>query len=806
MAKKVLKKVEDRSVMLDTVLEDVMHDSMIPYSESVILDRAIPRVEDGLKPVQRRILYAMHEMGVTPDKTYKKSARIVGDCLGKYHPHGDSSIYGAIVRMAQSFSMRMKLVDGHGNFGSIDGDSAAAMRYTEIRMSTLALEVLRDLDKDTVDWTLNFDDSLKEPVVLPGRFPNLLVNGADGIAVGIATKIPTHNLGEVIDAVVAMIDNPSIKLLDLLKIVKGPDFPTGAFIIPIDSMESIYETGKGKIKIRSRIHIEDEGNDKKNIVITELPYQVSKSELLTRILSLHEANKDTLSGISDIVDESDKNGIRAVIKTKRGTDVDQILAFLLKKTNLEVNYSINIVAIANGKPEQLGLVDILKYYIDYQREIIRRRTSYDLKIAKDRCEIVKGLMIAIRNIDEVVKIIKSSATTTIAKQTLRDRFDLSDAQAQAILDMRLKNLTHLEIGKLEEELARLEKTIAELSEILASKRKQLSVVRKEILEIKKSHKSGRLSVIMDPQATEVLLSTQSENTVYREGVLVTNYKGQLKFMSPKSFSLGSRDSSDASNLALQAINVHNSGHLFAFTNFGNIVKLSVDALPEKKWRDKALNIGQLDPEVKVGERAIKLFFFDEIPLGEVIMFTKAGMVKRTDWNEFVGLRSFASAINLDDDELINVELVKEEANILSITRGGLSLLYKIEDVPVQGRKAGGVRGMKLNDGDTIAFAGLCDDEGEVVIVTDKSLGKRVIIPTLDVSNRYLKGVKIVELGKDSQVFFVCIVKLPYDLAVLVGDNVKIVNTEDIRLDTRTTKGKSIVKGDISEIIPFKNAL
>ncbi|MDD4839134.1 MAG: DNA topoisomerase 4 subunit A [Clostridia bacterium] len=804
MAKKVAKIVDDKSIMLEAVLEDVMHSSMMPYSESVILDRAIPRVEDGLKPVQRRILYAMHEMGITPDKPYKKSARIVGDCLGKYHPHGDSSVYGAMVHMAQTFSMRMKLIDGHGNFGSIDGDSAAAMRYTECRMSTLALELLRDLDKDTVNWVPNFDDCLQEPLMLPGRFPNLLVNGADGIAVGLATKIPPHNLGEVIDGVVAMIDNPNIKLEELLKLVKGPDFPTGAVIIPVDTIESIYATGKGKIKIRSRMHIEEEGINKKNIVITELPYQVSKSELLTRIADLREANKEILSGICEIIDESDKNGIRAVIKTKRDTNVDKVVSFLFKKTNLEVNYSINIVAIANGKPEQLGLVAILKYYVEYQREIIRKRTAHDLKIAKDRCEIVKGLMIAIKNIDAVIKIIKTSATIAIAKQSLREKFSLSDVQAQAILDMRLKALTHLEIDKLADELAALEKQIAELTEILNSKRKQLSIVRSEILEIKKAHKSGRISVIMGVQEENISLPTNDESVPYREGILTLNSQGQLKFMSPKSFTQGSKDTENADNLAAVALTVNNSGFLFAFTNFGNIVRVPVDALPEKKWRDKAISIGQMNPEVKVGEKVVKLFFFDQMPIGEVVLLTKKGMVKRTDWSEYVELRSFATAIKLTDDELINVVSASEKENIMTITKNGLSLIYGVSDVPIQGRNAGGVKGIKLNDDDFVAFAGLSDDEGEVVIITDKGLAKRVIIPSLDVSNRYLKGVKIVELG-GSNVFFVSIVKMPYDLAIVSGDTVKIVNTEDIRIDTRTTKGKSIIKGGITDVIALKTS-
>lgn len=797
MAKKAAKIIEDKSVILENVLEDVMHDSMLPYSESVILDRALPRVEDGLKPVQRRILFAMHEMGLTPDKPYKKCARIVGDCMGKYHPHGDSSVYGALVRMAQPFSMRVRLVDGHGNFGSIDGDSAAAMRYTEARMGPLALELLRDLDKDTVSWTPNFDDSMQEPVILPGRFPNLLVNGADGIAVGLATKIPPHNLGEVIDAVVAMIDNSNIGTNELLKFVKGPDFPTGAIIIPVDPLEDIYETGKGRIKIRSRFHIEDEGNDKKSIVLTELPFQVSKSELLTKIADLRENNKEILSGISDIVDESDKNGIRAVIKLKRDTDIDAVIDFLLKKTNIEISYSINIVAIANGKPEQLGLKDILKYYVNYQREIIKRRTAHDLKIAKDRCEIVKGLMIAVQNIDAVIKIIKSSENTAVAKDALRKKFDLSDVQAQAILDMRLKALTHLEIGKLEEELKELEKTIAFLSEIMSSSKRQLQVVRQEILEIKKAHKVGRYSVISLGQ-DEVYASTKSESVQFKEGVLTLNPLGHLRFMSQKSFVTGFKDTSVFANLASEKYTVNNLGNLFAFTNLGNVFKISVDSLPEKKWRDKATLAGQLNPEVKLGEDIVKLFFFDEAPVGELVFLTQNGMVKRTDWSEFAEIRSFAQAINLtDDDKLLNVSDVSAGENILTVTKEGMSLIYRAADVPMQSRKAGGVKGIKLNDTDKVVFAELSDDEGEVVIITENSNAKRVIIPSLEVGNRYLKGVKIVDLA-DNKVIFASIVKTPYNIALLQGEEVTVVNTEDIRIDTRTTKGKTLSKSKIDK--------
>ena len=800
MAKKQQKEIVYSSAIYDVVLEEVMHNSMLPYSENVILDRALPRVEDGLKPVQRRILYSMYEMGITPDKPYKKCARIVGDCLGKYHPHGDSSVYGALVRMAQPFAMGLKLVDGHGNFGSVDGDGAAAMRYTEARMAPLALELLRDLDKDTVSWTPNFDDSLEEPTILPGRFPNLLVNGANGIAVGLATNIPTHNMAESIDAVVAMIDNPSITTAELLKTFKGPDFPTGGFIIPVDSLESIYETGKGRIKIRSRLHIEDEDNGKKNIVITELPYQVNKAELLTKIADLRDANKELLSGISDIVDESDKTGMRAVIKLKKDAPVDKIVAFLMKKSNLEIGYSINIVAIAGGKPEQLGLRDILKYYIAYQREIIVKRTNFDLKAAKARAEIVKGLLVAIANIDEVIQIIKTSETTAKAKATLRERFDLSDEQAQAILDMRLKALARLEVGRLEEELARLEKLIAKLSAILQSKAKQYAVVKEEILEIKKNNPSPRLSKILDAKdADNWDLPSQEESVQYREGVFVLNEQGTIRFMSQKSYALAQKDMSayGENELPKQVLQVNNKGNLFAFTSKGNLVKIDVTNIPEKRWREKGVTIGSLNPEVGAGEYVVKAFFFGSTPVGEFMFFTKQGMVKRTDVSEYTASKAFTNAIILgDNDTLIAVELVDDEKNVFEVTADGQCLLYNPLEVPIQGKKAGGVKGVKLGDNDYVVYGGFIDDEGEVVIFTTTGYGKRVISSTLEATSRYLKGVKIVDLDK-SKVKYVGTVKEPYDVAIVCDGKTYIVNTEDIRLDTRTTKGKQMYKGNVT---------
>lgn len=786
------------AAVYDVVFEEVMHNSMLPYSENVILDRALPRVEDGLKPVQRRILYAMHEMGLTPDKPYKKSARIVGDCLGKYHPHGDISVYGAMVRMAQPFSMRMKLIDGHGNFGSADGDPPAAMRYTEARMSPLALELLRDLDKDTVSWSPNFDDSMEEPNMLPGRFPNLLVNGASGIAVGLATNIPPHNMGEAIDAVVAVIDDPRITTSELLKVIHGPDFPTGGFVIPVDSMESIYETGKGRLKLRARLHVEEDAG-RKNIVITEMPYQVSKAEVLKSVAKLRDDNKELLGGISEIVDESDKTGMRAVIKLKRDTDAGKIVSFLMKKTSLEVGYSVNMVAIAGGKPEQMGLKDILTYYVAYQRDIIVRRTTFDLKAAKQRAEIVKGLLIAIRNIDEVIRIIKSSESTPKAKLALRERFDLSDDQAQAIVDMRLKALTHLEVGRLEEELRELEKRIAYLSAILASPRRQYNVIKEEILAIKKAMSSPRVSVILDGgEEGKIELPTAEEAVSYRDGVLVRSSEGTLRFMSQKNWSAFVRDASSAVNgeLPAEAVQVNNKGWVYAFTDRGNIARLDVTDVAERKWKDKGMNLTQFNRELHPDEKAVKLMFFPSTPVGELVFFTRAGMVKRSDWNDFTSMRAPGSAIILaEGDSLINVENADDELNVLEVTAAGLCLVYRVTEIPLQGRKAAGVRGMKLGEGDKIAFGGQIDDEGEIIVMTDTGHVKRVIASTIDPGSRYLKGVKIVELDRGS-VAYIGTVKMPYDLAVRTGEGVGVINTDDIRLDTRTTKGKLMYKTGI----------
>ena len=441
---------EIKNGIIEKSMEDVLHNSMIPYAEDVILNRAIPRIEDGLKPVQRRILYSMYTLGILPDKGYKKSARVVGDCLAKYHPHGDTSVYDAMVRLAQDFNMRNILIDGHGNFGSIDGDGAAAMRYTEVKLNSLALELLDGLDKDTVKWQSNFDDELKEPETLPGRFPNLLVNGATGIAVGLATNIPTHNLAEVIDGAVALIDNPKISLDEMMKYIKGPDFPTGAYIIATDELKTAYQTGRGKFTIRAKMHLEQGENGKKNIVITEMPYQSNKAEILKDIAVKRDVNKvAVLEGVTDIVDESDRNGMRAIIKVKKDCNVNDVIQYLLKNTKLQVSFGVNMVAIANGKPQQLGLLDILSYYVEYQRKVVLNRTKFDLNKAQERAHILQGLIIAVNNIDAVIKIIKNAPDTPTARQSLRKTFDLSERQAQAILDLRLARITKLEVKGLQ---------------------------------------------------------------------------------------------------------------------------------------------------------------------------------------------------------------------------------------------------------------------------------------------------------------------------------------------------------------------
>nr|MCR5553431.1 DNA topoisomerase 4 subunit A [bacterium] len=679
-------------------IENVMHDSMLPYSEHVILDRALPRVEDGLKPVQRRILFTLNELGITPDKPHKKSARIVGECLGKYHPHGDTSVYDAMVRLAQNFNMRACLVDGHGNFGSVDGDDAAAMRYTEARMAPLALEILRDLEKETVAWTLNFDDSLKEPVTLPCRFPNLLVNGASGIAVGLATNIPTHNLGEAIDGAIAYIDNPNITLKEMMKKVKGPDFPTGGYLIAGDELYKAYETGKGKVILRAKVHIETGDNDKKNIVIDELPYQVNKSALLQRILELRDVKKDELAGISEIADESDRQGMRAVIRVKKDYDPIKILNCLFKNTQLEVSFGINMVAIADGRPQQMGLLDILAYYTDYQRLVIYRRSKFELEEAKDRAHILEGLLIAVRNIDEVVKIIKTSENTSVAKANLRIRFDLSEKQAQAILDLRLARLTSLEIYKLETELAELKKKIEYLTQVLASKKMQFDIVKEEMLEIKKKYKDARRTEILET-IEEFNIPASDTSVPVEETIVSISKNGFVKRMSAKYFANATKTFGERSNLNevfTELVRTSTDKQVLIFTDVGNAYKILVNEIPDAKWKDKGAKLSDL---TDASSKELPIFVMeltDPVKEGYLLFLTHDGMIKKTKISEYTLLKSAYQAIKMKDgDYVVNIEYDKDNTNICIVTKQGMILNASKSDVPEQGRISGGVKGINL---------------------------------------------------------------------------------------------------------------
>ncbi len=791
----------DGSGIILTTLEAVLHNSMIPYTEHVVLDRALPRVEDGLKPVQRRILYTMLELGLQPDKQFRKSARIVGDCMGKYHPHGDSSVYDAMVRMAQPYLLREPLVHGHGNFGSIDGDSAAAMRYTEAKLTPLAMELLRDLDKNTIRWMLNFDDTLKEPTMLPGRFPNLLVNGAYGIAVGLATNIPPHNLAEVIEGVVAYIDNPKISLDEMMKIIKGPDFPTGGIIIAGDELKEAYRTGKGKILIRAKTHIEEKG-DKKSIVITEVPYQTNKATILQKIAELREENKNILSGIIEIRDESDRTGMRAVIRLKKEANENFILEHLFKQTQLQVTFGINMVAIAGGKPKQMGLMEIISYYVEYQREIIFRRTKFELDQAKDRAHILEGLLIAIKNIDEVIKIIKTSASVSEAKLRLRSKFVLSEKQAQAILDMRLARLVNLEVNKLKEELEQLKIRIAELTKIYESKRLQLAVVKSELGEIKRKFKNPRKSTFDKKlQIEDVKTKVKAEPIIMEsEVVLGITASGNVKSIPLKNYNLAQKEISDTTTIEhihTQLLKVKNTQKVLIFTNKGNCYKTVAGNLPEIKWKEKGCVLKNVDKKIGSDEKAIKIFVLPEKLDGkELVFFTTDGMVKRSKFEEYDIAKAYFQAIKLKDgEEVVDVQEYQDKGSLLFVSQMSMVLNFEKSDIPVQGRVSGGVRGMNLDQGDKIIYATQVDKAGFLTILTDKGDGKRVSVAEFGLSARYRKGLRSISLGGKGKLIYA-----EYDYekpSVAVCANEKFKQISDAPVSSRISEGKRIVAGKIS---------
>lgn len=789
-----------------TPIEEVMPQSLLPYAEFVILDRALPRVEDGLKPVQRRILYTMIEMGLTPDKPHKKSARIVGDCMGKYHPHGDSSVYEAMVRMAQDFNMRMTLVNGHGNFGDVDGDPAAAMRYTEARLEPLAMELLRDLDKETVPFSFNFDDSLMEPDILPGRFPNLLVNGANGIAVGVATSIPTHNLGEVIDGVCAFIDNDKITLPQLMKHIPGPDFSTGGYIVANELVQA-YETGRGKITLRAKYHVELGERGQKLIVFTELPYQTNKADLLRKILSLKEDKKETFAGIADIVDESDRTGMRAVVACKKDADVDGILSLLFKYTDLECTFGINMVAIAGGRPQQLGLIDIIRHYVNYQQQVIKRRTKFELKEAEARCHILEGLIVGVHNIDEVVRIIKTSESTAVARANLMETFSLTQIQAQAILDLRLARLAKLEVTKLEKELADLQARIQVLKAILASKAKQMDIVKQELLEIKRKYPCPRKTVIVQ-EVQDIVAKREDVKRPTTDWAICLTSANTVKFIEKPEFTSKSKrdlpSSAPKSGIFKQVLFTSSDKKLYLMTNLGNCAVVSLPDYESSDFRAIGYKLEELCKSAVKGEEIVKMFVIgDTLPQGELIFFTKDGMAKRSEWADYGVSQAYFLAVKLKlGDKVVNVEQFDpdEFSSMLFVTKRGNVLNASKDDVPTQGRVATGVKGIILNEGDEVVSAFQQNGEGEIVVVTSANGFKRVIASLLDQLPRARKGVMIADIKDQATILFADYVTLPYALAVVNEDKTVVqMSTEQIPIEVRTTKGKPIKGLPITQV-------
>lgn len=798
-------------------VEQVIHESMMPYSEYVILDRALPRVEDGLKPVQRRVLYSMLEVGVTPDKPYRKSATIVGTCMGRYHPHGDSSIYQTMVRLAQDFNMGMCLVDGHGNFGSVDGDGAAAMRYTEARLSPISLELLRDIEKNTVTWSFNFDDSRKEPDMLPGRFPNLLVNGATGIAVGLATNIPTHNLSETIDCVTAFIDNPKIKLEQLLKIMPGPDFSTGGYILSNSEFDDVYRKGKGKIIVRAKLNLETAENGKKNIVITEIPFQVNKALMLQRIAKLKELDPTScLSGIADIVDESDRHGTRAVIKLKKDANAKSIINYLYNKSDLQCNFNVNMVAIAEGKPKQLSLIEIIDYYVKYQRKVVYNRTKFDLDAAEKRKHILDGLLIAIRNIDAVIKIIKTSKSTPEAKQRLIDTFFLSDIQAQAILDMRLARLTNLEVNKLKAELEGLIKLIAELKSILESDKKLMSVVKKELIAIKNAYGIPRKTMIIDPdeesieeEQPEVIVN---ENVTAEDVHVVVTENNTIKVVNKRSYGLATKGLS-ANPTPYEIVKfdlvMSNMKYVYLFTNLGNCHKIKVSDIPMCKLKDKGSIISSFVKNYLPSERAVALFDFDVNDNDtELIFTTKSGLIKITKESEYISSKQSISAIKLkEDDELVSVYYDNREKTLLIFSHDGLAVNIIKDDVATFGRVSAGVKGMSLNDGDYVVGSVLSGALA-YTLFTSNGYGKVIKETEIPLTSRARKGVKVIN-GKKLDIKLIAVSDLNKNknyVAILKNSNLVYIESKKLSLENRQGTGKSVVGekngAETTKVVPY----
>ena len=796
--------IEDKLIPVN--LEQEMKRSFISYAMAVIVDRALPDVRDGLKPVHRRILYDMNELGMTPDKPYRKSARLVGDVLGKFHPHGDSSVYDAMVRLAQPFNIRYMLVDGQGNFGSVDGDGAAAMRYTEARMAKLTLHLLDDIEKDTVDFYPNFDETLMQPAVLPSRFPNLLVNGSSDIAVGMATNIPPHNLREVIDGVVCMIDNPECTVEDLMAHIKGPDFPTGGIILGRSGIRSAYMTGRGRILVRARTEIEPMSNSRSRIVVTEIPYMVNKAKLVEKIAEL--CHQKQLEGISDIRDESDRNGMRIVIELKKDVYPQVILNYLYKHTQMQETFGANMLALVDGKPRILNLREMIYYYLEHQKDVVTRRTRFDLDKAQARAHILEGLLKALDHIDEIVQIIRSSENPNAAKAALIERFQFSDKQAQAILDMRLARLTGLEREKLMEEYQQLEKTIAELTAILADERLLMNVIKTEITAIRDKFADERRT-----ELTTLEGEIDVADLIQEEDMVVTlTHAGYVKRIAKSTYRAQHRGgkgimamTTKEEDYAERMVVVSTHDDLMFFTNLGRVYQIKCYQIPEagRAARGTAMvNILQISG----GEKVTNMIPVPADTTGlSLVMATRGGMIKKTPMSEFQNLRKngLIAIVLKEEDELVNVALTRGNDEILMGTRNGMCIRFSEEHIRTCGRVSMGVKAIRLEEGDYVIDMARIEENSQVLVITAKGYGKRTPCSEYREQARNGKGIRAMMVtDKTGPLAAQLLVQPEEDILLITGDGTIIrARVADIRLSGRNTQGVRIMRiAEGSEVV------
>jgi len=787
-------------------IEDEVQKSYITYAMSVIVSRALPDVRDGLKPAHRRILHAMNEMGFTPDKPYKKSARIVGEVLGKYHPHGDGVVYDTMVRLVQDFSSRYPLIDGHGNFGSIDGDPAAAMRYTEARLNGLAMELLADIDKKTVNMGPNFDDTLEQPLVLPARIPNLLANGTSGIAVAMASNIPPHNLGELIDAVTIMIDNPEIELKGLTEHIKGPDFPTGALILGRSGFMQAYETGRGSVRIRAKTRLEKMHNGKTRIVVNEIPYQVNKAKMVERIAEL--VRDKVIEGITDLRDESDREGIRVVIELRRDANSEVILNQLYKHSQMETTFGIIMLALVDGQPRTLTLKQMLHHYIEHQKEVVTRRTNFDLEKAEARAHILDGLRMALDQIDAIIDTIRASANTEMAKQRLMERFTFSEKQAQAILEMRLARLTGLEREKLEDEKSELVKLIAELRKILGNERILLDVIKKELADIRKRYSDDRRTEIIENVAEVGTLDLIAEEDV----VVTLTHQGYIKRLPLETYrsqrrggrgvtAMGTREEDFVENLFITT--THH--HLFFFTDKGRVYRTKVHEVPEASRQARGMAVVNL-VSLLDKEKITAVIPIRDNPAAEeyLLMATRMGMVKKTSLAEYASIRSSGLiGISLkDNDELISVRLTDGNTEVVLGTRLGMAIRFEEGDVRATGRDTQGVRGIELDQGDYVVGMDIVKEGVDLLVVTQKGYGKRSAIEDYRKQSRGGKGIRTIKMTeKNGEVVCVRAVSSDDDLMVITEQGVIIrMEMKSVSQLGRATQGVTIIRLDPEDLV------